>query len=172
MNSDTMTPPRIAKTASAAARVRSRKMRSPKRNRSRAFARDAAALSTAASDCNATSTTGCLRFRLGLSWHHPPWRKPWRATTRPLPVQNQAPPPEPREGLGSMRSVPRREDRLALLVLDLGPALLDRRDDVGGQRHEVELLGHLAAFGVGPGKELERLGRVGRPLGFLVHQDE
>src|ERR1700676_1646709 len=49
-----------------------------------------------------------------------------------------------------------RGERLAATILDvLGPERLDGGHHLGGHRHEVEVFGHLAALGIGPGEELE-----------------
>src|SRR5690242_1926146 len=66
----------------------------------------------------------------------------------------------------------RDEQRTALGVLHLcGPQPLDRGDDVGRYRHVVELLRHLAALGVGPLEEFQRI-RGGWTARLLVHEDE
>src|SRR5262249_61458708 len=64
------------------------------------------------------------------------------------------------------------EDRLALFVLDVLPTLLDQANNPARHRYIIELLGHLAALGIGPGEELERLGGVGRLCRLLVDEDE
>src|SRR6516225_11432215 len=49
------------------------------------------------------------------------------------------------------------EERLAVAPgYGFGPHLLDLFDDLGGHRHVIKFLGHLAAIGVSPSEELER----------------
>src|SRR5262245_17255558 len=53
----------------------------------------------------------------------------------------------------SASSVGHRKEWLTLLVLDLPrPHALDVLDHTGGHRNVVELVGHLAAVGIGPSK--------------------
>jgi transposase len=48
------------------------------------------------------------------------------------------------------------QERLAIRALDFGgPALLDQGDDLLGQRHIIEFLGHFAALFIGPAEELQ-----------------
>ena len=56
-------------------------------------------------------------------------------------------------------------------LISVAQVFSTERDDVRGHRHVIELIGHLGALGVGPGKELERFGCGGRILRLLVDQD-
>jgi hypothetical protein len=64
-------------------------------------------------------------------------------------------------------------NELTVAVLDLAcPDLLDFADDFLGHWHVIKFFGHLVALGVGPGEELESLGRgywVGWPLGMRMN---
>jgi hypothetical protein len=66
-----------------------------------------------------------------------------------------------------------RIKRLSARILDCArPDLLDVCDQVLRQRHVADVLGHLAAFGIGPGKELQRLADRDGVLWRFGHEDE
>src|SRR5262249_55219603 len=100
---------------------------------------------------------------------------PGRAQSSDLACLTQAahdPSPTLGGGIRRLKSLGRSEDRLAFLVLDLLPALLNRPDDLCGHRNEVKLLGHLAALCCGPCEDLERFCGVSRFLRLLVDENE
>src|ERR1043166_7874451 len=177
MISDTITPPRITSTATAAARVRLRKAMSPSRRRSSTLERDGAALVTACPPCSAMSATTPLPARPSRSL----CSRGRNQAARSLENTRRNHAKTGGQGKGAaqrllprpcLRSVGHAVERLAARVLDLGaPSLLDILDHVGRHRHVVEFLGCLAALRIGPREEFQRFGGRGSVLRLLVDED-